>query len=763
MTRARPALWHSIVDVAVPVLLVLLALVPLQPAFGEAAFWLASAGGVLLGTGVALLGARLRGGALEVAALVVLAYFLFGGLFALRTDALFGIVPSLTTLRDLAVGLVFVWKQLLTVSAPVVGFDHLLAVPYVLGLVSSVLAVSLALRLRRFGWVLVPAGALLAFSIAFGTDDALSPTLVGGLSAVLGLGWASWRRNRARTDAAQTELISAQGTARGALLQRVGVGGLVLVVAAGAGMATATATPGGQRSVLRDIVVPPLELHDYPSPLMSFRKYVTDGAADNPGTLFTVEGEGLQTGVSIRLATMDLYDGLVYKVSGAGGAGSGVFSRVGNRVTDAPEGDPVTLRVQVGSLSGVWAPGAGYLAGVQFEGPRAESLAQGLHYNRATGGLVVVDGLQQGDAYTLQATVPRRPTDQEIRQAKVSAIRTPAPQRRPDAAVVDRLGDILDGTEPLIDQVVEVEAYLVEEGFFSHGLDGQAASRSGHTNERITYLLGRKQMVGDDEQYAVAMALMLAESGIPVRVVMGFDLAADEINPSGPTAVTGAHAHVWVEVPLDGYGWVRFWPTPPEEKGPQEEIDKTRAKPRPDVPQPPLPPQEPAELPPEPPPAEVVEEEVEADQSWVYRLLLIGGGSLAGLLVVLGPGLVMLALKARRSKRRRLAATTSARVSGGWDELVDAATDLGLRLPPVSTRREHAAELAATYPDAGLLPLACRADVAVFGEGQPSQDEVDAYWADVATARRRVTANAGLGMTLRKFFAPASLIGRGRG
>ncbi len=76
--------------------------------------------------------------------------------------------------------------------------------------------------------------------------------------------------------------------------------------------------------------------------------------------------------------------------------------------------------------------------------------------------------------------------------------------------------------ESPIEQVRALETFLAEGGFFSHGLEGEVLSRAGHTSERITTLIGGDQMIGDDEQYAVAMALLAGELGIPVRVVMGY-------------------------------------------------------------------------------------------------------------------------------------------------------------------------------------------------------------------------------------------------
>lgn len=742
--------WHPATDLAVMIILAVVALAPLASAFDDGRFWLAAAGGVLVGAAAAVLGARLKGGPLQVAGFAMIGYFLFGGLFAVRDSVIAGVVPSLQTLRDLAVSVVFGWKQLLTVSTPVSGFEQLFAVPYLAGLVAAVLAVSFALRLRRYGLALIPVAALLVFAIAFGDSSAPLPALVGGTVAVISLGWASWRRYRSVAAATLTTNASSP-EARRARVRLVVTGATALLVAGGLGILTATAaTAGWDRFTLREQVIPPLELHDYPSPLMSFRKFVEDGT---DSTLFTVTG--LPAGAVIRLATLDLYDGIVFKVSGAGGPASGVFTRVGRHIAGEVAGQEASIRVQIKELRGVWLPDAGYLTGVEFGGGRAEQQASGLHYNRATGTAVQISGVGEGDSYTLHTTLPVRPSDQELAKASVAQLATPVPEMMPDA-IQDRLDEAVTGVESPIAQVKAIEKYLRDKGFFSHGLENEARSRPGHSYERLTRMLENQQMIGDDEQYAAVMALMLAQAGLPSRVVMGF--APEQSDPSVETAVTGADVKAWVEVPVEGFGWVAFHPLPDQK--PQDQVPQARQKPRVQVPQPPLPPQEPAELPPQPPDADEGEETLGPDFAWVWRLLAIGGISLGVLAVILGPGLVMVWLKARRRARRRGAEQLADRISEGWAEIVDAAADVGVAVTPTATRRERASELAARYPTLGMAELATRADVAVFGAGEPSVAEVEGYWADVDSSRRQIATQAPLKKRLRRFFAPPSLLRR---
>jgi len=105
---------------------------------------------------------------------------------------------------------------------------------------------------------------------------------------------------------------------------------------------------------------------------------------------------------------------------------------------------------------------------------------------------------------------------------------------------------------------------------------GAAAGRiSAHlsTNYRYTLALKRQTALapleeflfvrrsGNCEYFAAAMAVMLRSIGVPARVVAGFQQG--EWNPYGRYfMVRLSDAHAWVEVHLDGRGWVAFDPSP---------------------------------------------------------------------------------------------------------------------------------------------------------------------------------------------------------
>ncbi|MBN9188011.1 MAG: transglutaminase domain-containing protein, partial [Microbacterium sp.] len=137
LTRRRWAL-----DLSAVALLLAVPILGFWPTFGGPAHLVAAVGGLALGMGIAAVGAWLRWGALVVAAVTVAVYFVFGAALALPQTALLGVVPGVESLRQLALGVVTSWKQLLTTVAPVSAADGFLVVPFLMLLVAGVLTTS---------------------------------------------------------------------------------------------------------------------------------------------------------------------------------------------------------------------------------------------------------------------------------------------------------------------------------------------------------------------------------------------------------------------------------------------------------------------------------------------------------------------------------------------------------------------------------------------------------------------------------------------
>jgi transglutaminase-like putative cysteine protease len=371
-----------------------------------------------------------------------------------------------------------------------------------------------------------------------------------------------------------------------------------------------------------------------------------------------------------------------------------------------------------------------------------------LYYNRSSGTAVLTSGLDEGDEYALDVVVPDQPTEDEVAELAPGSVVLPEPEIVPDPLRQKAAEMVADATTPG-EQALALESALTL-GYFSDGLEGQTPSRAGHGADRLAALLAADQMVGDDEQYAAAMALMARQLGLPSRVVMGF---VPERSSPGPVTVTGADVAAWVEIAFDGAGWVTFDPTPDEDRVPQQQSPKPRSTPQPQVQQPPPPPEEPPQPPPESADDLDDEDAPEDDAGLDVPWALVAAIGLP-LLALLGPVLLVLWLKARRRRRRFSFGTPSQRIAGGWAEVVDAVRDLGGTPPARATRRETATALAGVD---SAVALAERADAGVFGPGEPTEDEVAGYWADVRTALAGAGAAVGPWRRLRGRLSPRSL------
>ncbi|MEZ0449771.1 transglutaminase-like domain-containing protein [Cellulomonas sp. ICMP 17802] len=745
MTTPHRSAGRATVDIVCLVGTLALALAPLLAVYGGLVALPALVGGLLLGTGVAVLGAVRRWSALTVVALVLVVLVLAGGALAAPSTTIAGTLPSLDTPVELARGSVASWKQVLTLQPPVGSSGSLLMAMLLLALVGSAVAVSVALRARRpaaaASAAVVPVAAVVA-AILLGTRvPTVPPTVTGTVLALVLLPWAAWRAGLLRA-------------------RRVVATGLLATIAVAAGVLGGPAVAGPtDRIVVRDEIVPPFDPRDYPSPLSAFREFVKK---DEDAKLLTVTG--LPAGARIRLATMDRYDGVVWNVAGDGSAqASGEFRRVGDTIDTTVRGEPAHVQVQIGDLTGVWLPTVGQATSFDVADP---SVASGLRYNDATGAAVLTGGVHAGLRYEVDVVVPPVPSDDEVGSAAASDLSQPALTGEPDVAAITAADVARDAGNPV--QIARaLTTWLSEEGFFSHGIvdAGDYASLSGHGADRITSLLAGDIMVGDGEQYAAAMALMARAMGLPARVVLGF--VPQDPPATGPVTITGKDIEAWVEISFQGYGWVPFDPTPPREQTPQEDDQQKPSEPDPQVVQPPPPP--PAAVTPpdedtEQPQTDDPSKDADGTEQWL-RIARVAGVVSIPVLLLAAPFVVIVALKARRRRRRRRSVDPVVQVAGGWDEVLDVARDLHRPAGRMATRNESARALAASFadaPDGAVVAarvgaLARSADHAVFSAAVPSAADATAYWADVQVTVGAMTHGVGWRRRMRARVSTASL------
>ena len=711
--RHLPVSGPHALDVAVVAVLAACATMTFGPVFGGTPGYLAAGGGALIGLGLGLLTAWRRIGTALTGALALVAYLVFVGPFALRDSLIAGVLPSLDTLERGSLLIVQAWRDLLTVGVPASSFSGPAVVPFLAGLVCVLLGMRLALLPRFHLLALLPLLGFLVVGILWGLSQPALGIAPGAVFAVAALIWGRLRLGAARRmGAAEAGLVTrAFGRSRATAIA-LAAGVLALGTLASAGLAVGV----GDRVVLRNIVQPPLDLRAYASPLMGYRYLEND---EKSVMLFSVSG--LPKSSRVRLATLDAYDGIVYNVADS----SAGYARVGSRIDPrgaATRGATTTaVSYTISGYQGVWLPGGGDLRGVSFTGAGKLDERANLYYNSDTGTALVTSGLADGAAYTVQMVPSQTFSDAQLAQWGPSEVSLPQSQGVPDAIGKLAAEYTADAHTP-IEQLRAIEKHL-QQGYYSNGQDGN--SLSGHSEARISAMLASPQLVGDDEQYAVAMALMARQLGLPARVVMGFYPATAPTTSAW--SVTGNDAHVWVEVAFNNAGWVQFDPTPNRDRAPKTTVPKPQPKPRPRVQPPPVPPNDPAQQPTNLQGDKTKQPDKSAAHAWLAYVLW-GAAGLGGLLVLTSPLLIVAGLRVRRRRHRLGAEHPADRLAGGWAEVVDAANDLGYRVDGRRTRQEVAADLALAGSTPHPVTLAQRIDSGVFGPGSPAASEAEASW-----------------------------------
>ncbi len=545
------------------------------PVYRDGSMVAAAVTAVVAGSAVALAGAALRLPALVVGVATAAAFAVTGVPAAVPSEAA-GLLPTGPGLVDLAAGVALDWKRLVTISLPVGSYESLLVPFFVTLLVATVTAVSVATRASRPELASIPALVLFAAGVVVGPTrldvSVASAVLLGGIALVWALTVRYVRRAAAVSRTVGARVPVWRSVLRPAL---VGTGTIVAagVVATGLGLVV---PPAADRTVARSDVVKPFDPRDHVSPLSGFRAYEESGAADAPQLTVT----GLPAGGFVRIATLDTYDGVVYRVGGDDGASaSGTFERVPTSVdVRGVSGTDVRVDVRVDGYRGVWLPTVGDLRSVTFQGSDAGSERGAFFYNRTTSTGAVVSGVGDRTRYQLDAVVPDQPTDAQLADARPGTASVPTPSGVPDA-VRERVDATTADAGSDGAKLLAAVQDLKRTGYVSHGVGDDRASRSGHGADRIQELLTSPLMIGDQEQYAVTAALMARELGFPARVVMGFtaggdaggDAAETAGGSGGTTTFRGSDVTARIEVDTAQYGWVMLDPNPVVREIPEEQ------------------------------------------------------------------------------------------------------------------------------------------------------------------------------------------------
>jgi hypothetical protein len=739
-----PSLTLERVDVIAVVAAHLLALASFRAAFADTAFFFAGATGTLAAAAywIAVLRPSIPiwlrfGGAVAVFAIV-------GPVATVRGKGLGAFVPTPAAVGAIFGGSVHGWRTLVTTLPPVGDLGHVLVVPYLCGFVGASVSM-LLLRAKHAAFLAaVPPIVILGAGVLVGTRRHGSLIEAGLLIAGV-LWWASSVARRARPVlgtvgrgrgrgfvASVRELFDA--TTVGAFRPVATIGDASAAVALLGVVALGAAALGGHvpfvrpsdRYVLRDRVQPPFDPTQYPSPLAGYRKYRVAKTKSAP--LLTVSGVTAKT--RLRIAVMDDYDGLVWRVADNGNLDA--FRRAGSRLPDAESGIEEKLKITIRGLTGVWLPTVGQPLSITFSGSRTEQLASDLRYNVAQSTAATPGGLQPGDEYTMRTIIdPSQPNLDGMSIAPQPSTSSPAIF----TTFADKAGEIVRGGSDAGAQAAAIAAAF-RQGYYDDGPTQNTPP--GHFLARINAFLRLQKPVGDSEQYAAAAAILLRARQIPARVVLGVTL-----DPRRQEYRYG-DVQAWVEIPVAGRGWMAYDVTPATDRRPQPQaLPKQRVA----GPHPPA----------QPPHAALSAnsgavasaESRTGNQIHTPNAKRHGGGGLPFVVVALAaiplvlfgaPVLCILGLKRRRRNRRRRAPTPARQISGGWDEVVDFLRDLGRPVPPTATRRE----LATTSLSDGLGDFASRVDASVFGASDPSPADARTLWNEALATCRRLNYSVGM-------------------
>ena len=737
---AREPWARHLANMAVTALLTLLAVSNLIDVYGDLGRWAATAGAAtVIGCLIALAGVYQPLRLWWQLVFLAFAQFIVGPTALLNGTAIAHVVPSPTTLSEGWQDTFGSFKYLISIAPPVgTGYGSLMAL-----------------------WTLSLWTAFLAGLFAIG-DDGRAATLaalpvIASFAAAALLGTSTgWWRLAAGTAAALVLVV--WSSSRWSLLE-LGrwFSSLVIVVLAGGLAVGACLMVPQNRLILRDRYEPPLSPYDYTSPLSGLRAYVKDHKDD---TVLTVRN--LPEGATVRLAVMDRFDGNVWNLSDSSAAsGSSNYRRVGTTIANDTQGDRFTATFTVGEgLADAWLPMSGAASSVTFDGTdEAANDGDGrnaFYYNTDTDSAIYPSGTTKGLTYTETGVIPKHPSDKQIDAAKAAQVSQPEIIDSPDSA--GRLATALAGGQTKGGAAARKLAQeLKESGWFSHGLSGDYPSLPGHGNYRIDKLLGGKEMVGDSEQYASAMALMARSLGLPSRVVLGFvpknkdgAISASRTEKRGDQTVTeftGNDIEAWVEIKLDGYGWVAFYPTPKETKTPDENQNLTPPNPQTLVRQPPVPLQDPlrdeqqargqSSL------AGEDADDAGANLFWeragrIARRVAIYGSPLWAALIICGAILLAKSIQLTRARRR---GSPRVRVAAGWQALTALARQSGIDAH--GTRREEGRTIADQLhlDGAEFMAMSRQADYAAFSGQGVTDEQARGYWSSVDGMRASMLAS----------------------
>ena len=288
-------------------------------------------------------------------------------------------------------------------------------------------------------------------------------------------------------------------------------------------------------------------------------------------------------------------------------------------------------------------------------------------------------------------------------------------------------------------------------GSFSYDEDTPAAQ--GYDGDGLGVIAEfLKVKAGYCIHFASTMAVMARLSGIPSRIVVGYQPGTTQ---SGTSArqVSSDDLHAWPELYFDGIGWVRFEPTPGRGAVPTYAPVPTGSVATPSTPTT----KASAAAVPTPTPTTSAAAAAARDRASGGTLVgvLRGIGLVLAIAVLLAvPGLLRVSLR-----RRRLRRLDRDGAPGAWRELLDTVTDLGLPAAWGRSPREMEAVLAGSIGSSRATRAALDRLRAAYERQAYSRGTMPVSADDLLRVLEALHAHAGRTRRLLAAVAPRSLLG----
>jgi transglutaminase-like putative cysteine protease len=678
----------------------------------------------------------------ESVALSVVGFVVLGGIAV-------GGLPTPDAYASFLRGMVDGWADLLSASPPTDITTQLRALPFAVAWLAAGVGGEIARHTRRPGLPAIGPIAALALSLLFTVEErsialAQGAGILAGTLLLISVGQRFAPRVRVgRSAAAAEDILDAPPHRRrlmfGAALV---IGAVVAAPVVGPRLPFAEAH---ERFDLRRYQEPPFDPLAVPSPLVQLKASLKDDRKED--VVFVVSGDDPIERWPV--AVMSDFDGVVWTVADPErDEEAAEFVPVDTAFPDTERVLPDGTRrlehtVEVRALSGHFLPTAGVAQRLTFD----DGVDRDPRLNLVTGTVALPGGLQDGMRYEVTSAVTPAVPETELARTDIEPVDWTEQLELLPRPVLNLAADLTEGKDDGWPQVAAIRDKFLQDGFYDtsdHTPPGHAYSRIGEM------LVDPMNIVGYDEQYAAAAAVMARVAKLPARVVVGYEVPEDRWK-SGRAEVLAGDLTAWIELDAGERGWVAVDVTPDESRTPEPKSQGVTIQ-EVAIPNPPPPPPPPPQVePPQQEQEEIEEEEEEEEEKGtngssgigVWGWVAIGAGGIPLLLLGLF-ALAVIALKALRRRRRRRAGP-SGQVAGAWAEVVDRCTESGA--PPL--RRATPSETVGVYVrqddrfadvETELRRLAGEVDRSAFAPNPPSDEHVAVAWEcsdDVAAELRR--------------------------